>query len=483
MSSNKISQAEAKRRLKNGSYSTVITIVVIAVLIIINLIVSALPSSFTKFDFSEQEFLVLSEQTEELLDNLDTDVTIYYLAESGTEDTITEELVEKYASLSSKITVKKIDTALNPTFTQAYTSGEVEDNSLVVESENRYKYIAYEDIYTTTTSTSSDGTTTSSSEFDGENQLTSAIDYVASDDLPMTYALTGHSESDIPEDLISDLETQNIEVSTLNLIQTGEIPEDCKSLILFVPQDDITSDEAALIQEYIDGGGSMMVVFTRLYADDTPNIDALLANYGITVLDGMVMEGDSNYTYQNYGNYIFAQLESHTITDPLIDSNLNVMVIYGEAVTFEEDEEGTLSAVSFLYTTSQAYIKAIDATTTEKEDGDTSGAMALALAVEKETESEDDDSTGKIVVYTTPLLFDSTADEMTAGGNFDLVINSFGWLCEHESSISIHSKSLSATSLTVSSFQANLWSTILVAVLPLLLIVIGIVIWIVRRLK
>ncbi len=476
-------KSEQIKRFKNGSYSTVLTVIVIAVLLVVNFIIAGLPTTITKPDFSEQQMLTLSLQTEELVKGLQEEVTIYMVTQEGSEDNITLELVEKYASLSSKIKVEVIDSALYPTFAAQYTTGGLTDNSLVVESAKRYKVIAQEDIYAASYTYDESYNTVQSTDFDGENQLTNAIDFVTSDTLPVAYTVTGHSESPIPDDLVAEITSQNIEIKDLNLIQTNAIPQDCGALIFYAPQKDITEAEAKLVKEYYENGGGLFIV-TMWGVEETPNLNGLLETYGLSVADGLALEGDTNYMYPDNPIAVYAQIESHTITDPLLESSMNVLVQMAQPINFATDDM-SLKGTTLLTTSNKGYIKDSDALlegegVLEKEDGDETGTLTLGMAVEKQV---DENTTGKLVYYSTPMLFDATVNAYSAGGNYDMVINSFGWMCDHESAISIHSKSLDGTQLQVSSAQANLWSTIAVAIIPVALIIVGIVIWIVRRRK
>ena len=56
-----------------------------------------------------------------------------------------------------------------------------------------------------------------------------------------------------------------------------------------------------------------------------------------------------------------------------------------------------------------------------------------------------------------------------------------GWMCQRESSITIHTKSLNVSYLTMDDASANLWSVVFMAAIPLLLAVSGAVIMMRRR--
>ena len=95
--------------------------------------------------------------------------------------------------------------------------------------------------------------------FDGEQQLTSALYYVTSGDLPVVYQLTGHGEAGLSSSLESALNAQNIELQSLALVSADEVPKDAAALILAGPTVDYTAEDVQLLRDYLDGGGSLLV--------------------------------------------------------------------------------------------------------------------------------------------------------------------------------------------------------------------------------
>lgn len=120
-----------KKSLKNGSYSMALTAIVVAVLVVLNLIVSQIPEKYTQIDVSSQKLYTISEETEAYVKELDTDVTIYHIVQSGNEDPILEKMLTRYEEESKHIKVQKKDPVLYPNFTSQYTSDSVADNSLI----------------------------------------------------------------------------------------------------------------------------------------------------------------------------------------------------------------------------------------------------------------------------------------------------------------------------------------------------------------
>lgn len=153
---------------KGGSYSLIITAIVLALLIVVNLFVSVMPSAWTKYDISASKLYSITSNTKVVVNNLTQDVTIYWVVQADKEDSIIENLLDKYESLSDHIQVVKKNPDVFPTFTEQYTDETVPNNSLIVESGDRSRYISYNDIYVSESSMYSYSYTTS---FDGEALL------------------------------------------------------------------------------------------------------------------------------------------------------------------------------------------------------------------------------------------------------------------------------------------------------------------------
>ena len=133
--------------LQGGSYSLIITAIVLALLIVVNIFASALPSTLTQYDISASQLYSITSNTKAVVNALTKDVTIYWIVQADEEDKVIENLLDKYDSLSDHIEVVKKNPDVYPTFAQQYTDETVENNSLVVESGDRYRFIGYDDIY------------------------------------------------------------------------------------------------------------------------------------------------------------------------------------------------------------------------------------------------------------------------------------------------------------------------------------------------
>ena len=143
-----------KNALRGGAYSAVITAVVLAILVAVNICMSALPSSATEYDISASKLYSVTSNTKSVVNALTDDVTIYWIVQAGQEDAVIEKLLDRYESLSDHITVEKRNPDVYPTFAEEYIDDDdtVYKNSLVVECGDRSRYIPYTDIYVTDSS-------------------------------------------------------------------------------------------------------------------------------------------------------------------------------------------------------------------------------------------------------------------------------------------------------------------------------------------
>ena len=205
--------------IRGGAYSVVITAVVLAILIALNVAVAALPASATEYDISASKLYSVTSNTKSVVNALTDDVTIYWIVQAGQEDAVIEKLLDRYEGLSDHITVEKRNPDVYPTFAEEYIDEDdtVYNNSLVVECGERSRYIPYTDIYVTDADMYSYYYSTG---FDGEGAITSAIDYVTNPDQPAAYTLTGHGESALPATFADSLEKENITVEELSSTPT-----------------------------------------------------------------------------------------------------------------------------------------------------------------------------------------------------------------------------------------------------------------------
>ena len=468
----------SKKHIKNGSYTMVMSVIFIAVVIVINMIVSTIPSKYSEIDISSQKLYSIGDETKKMLKDLERDVTIYQIAQSGSEDENISNLLKKYEDESKHIKVEQKDPVVNPKFVSQYTSDDLSANSLIVVCGDRNKVIDYNNIYETSIDYQTYSSQTTG--FDGEGQITSAIGYVTSENLPVLYTVEGHGEKDMDSSIKEDIEKANMDIKSLNLLTEGTVPDDADCLFIDSPSTDFSSDEKDAIIEYLENGGKAMI-FSDYTTEDMPNFDAILENYGVQRTEGVVFEGDNQHYAMQMPYYLVPTINSTDASSETASAGYYVLAPYAQGIKQLDDVRDTVKIESILTTSDQAYSKTdLNSKTIEKEDGDVEGPFDLGVSI---TESLDDDKETQIVYYSTSNLMDSQTNQMVSGGNEKLIMESLKWMTDTEesASVSIPSKSLEVSYLTITDYDAAFWKICTIALIPGIFLVIGFVVWIKRR--
>jgi ABC-2 type transport system permease protein len=461
------------RTFRIGIYSTVSSIIVIAIAVAVILFADGLPSTYTKFDISTSQLYTLSEQTEKIVKNIDKDVDIYVICQSGNENQTLMKMLERYETLNDRIDVIMKDPVVNPNFASQYTDATVYENSLIVVSGDRSKFVSIYDIFV---SRIDYYTYEQSTEFYGENCITSAIDYVTSDELPKLYVLKGHGEKEIPTTAENEISRENILVEELNFLTMDAVPEDADCVLVFSPASDLTETERDKMLTYLKGGGSLFLI-TDYTGTDMPNLQAIYEYYGVEKMKGIVLEGDPNYCVSRYNHYLLPRINSHQITSPLLDGGYYALMPLAEGLREMKNYRDTVRISKLLTTSGSSYFKTDVNKPPQKEEGDEEGPFNVGMAV---TENSGDRETN-IVMYTTSMMLDASVNELVAGSNMDLFINSLNWMCEREENISIRPKVITREYLTINAAASSGWSIVLVGVIPVGFLAAGIAVWFKRR--
>lgn len=459
---------------KHGTYRASMVVFACVAVVLVNLTAGKLPSQYLKYDVSDQKLFTTGDQTAEIVKGLDEDITLYLIAQQGSEDATLQELLDRYAGLSSRIKVETKDPVLYPNFVSQYTSENLSENSVLVVGQNRSKAVDYYDIY----QYSMDYSTYSSSlsSFDGEGQITSAIAYVTAEDMPVVYTLTGHDEAELSTTVTSSIEKENIELKSLSLLTEEAVPEDAKAVIIYGSISDISEDEKNKLEAYMEQGGQIVMLLG--YTDkDTPNLDSLLGDYGIALADGLVLEGDSQHHLPNYPYYLLPDIQSSAYTSDV--SSRYVLLAFAQGMTEAADISEDLTYESLLTTSAKSYSKTnLESENLDQEAADITGPFDLGVVV---TKTIDENVEAKLIVFSSETLLDEQVDSMVSGGNSTLFLNVMSQLVDHESTVSIEPKSMSTEYLTVPSGSAIFWGILTIILIPLLLLAIGGIIWFGRR--
>lgn len=482
---------------RHGAYSVGLTVLVIAVVIVFNLIVGQIPEAYRNLDVSSTKIYDISDTTTDLLKSLDSEVDMTVLAvKDDTDDRITT-FLSRYAALSDKIHVEWIDPVLHPS---ALTDYDTTENTIVVSCKDTGKTttVSFNDILVMDEYSYYYYGTESYTEFDGEGQLTGAVNYVTNDTDHTIYQTTGHGEASLSSTITDLMEKNSYTLLEVNLLMTTSIPDDCDLLLMDAPTTDLSEDEAEMLRSYLADGGKVMILFGDTSSADLPNLADVLSEYGIESADGYI--ADPTRCYQGNYYYIFPEL---SVSGDMADGISSEMVLLTNAhgMNLTDPERDTISTTSFMSSSDQAYAVTED---TQKQGSYTLGAVATETieSTDEDTDSgdegtadesdsdaadegeSDNDSTetkeSRLTVISAGSLIDqSITDTFPQLENTKVFMNAVTANFEGVQNLSIEAKSLGTEYNTMQ--HIGLLSFIVIFGIPAVILIGGFVVWFRRR--
>ncbi len=462
--------------MKMGAYSSVTVVIAIALTVIVNILAEKLPTEYTSIDVSSNKLYELTEQTKQIVGAVDEEVNIYVLADEDSSDGVLKQTLDRYAQLSDKIKVSYIDPLLNPRFAADYTSDvTITQNSVIVETDKRSKVIPYTDMYEIETDYSTYQQSVTG--YDAEGQLTSAISYCTSDDMPKIYFLAGHNEYTFDSGFNAAIEKENIDYETISLMECDKIPDDATCVIIDAPETDFSSDDADKVIEYLNNGGKAVVI-TEYVTNEQPNFKRILSEFGLDIGEGCIADNNTGNYYQA-PIFLLPDIGYADETSGLTGEYSYIMAPYAQAVIVPEEAPENVSYTKLLTTSENSVLKTADKeiTTFEKEEGEAEGPFCVGVKAEKTL----DNSSAVLYVFSSAQMFTDQYDSYVAGSNKQLFSNIMGSVANHEVSVSIPAKSYEMEWLTINAFDAYVFKAVGMIMVPAILVAAGLVIWLKRR--
>ena len=340
-------------KLKYGSVSALMLAMVLIALIALNAGIYALEKNKGwRIDLSFNGILSQSADTKAVIESLDKPVEIYALFRKASEREWPElqELLDKYAAASDRITWKQVDPMVDQLLVNRFSTDNavpVEGNLIVwCEQTNRFRIVGGEDFI-------GQGFDIETGELVYENltfesSITSAIAYVVRDRVAKAVIMQGHDEYKLEflTDFQNLLEANQFEVVYQDLKEEGYTPNPEDLLIFFDPLKDLTETELKTLTEFAGKGGSFLFACdTDVSMDNMPRYMTLLRSYGFEPLEGFAeaSQVDRNSYYESQ-TYLVPEMCSTDITMDLVGTDRDFLILPGTRA-FAEPEEGDRNLV------------------------------------------------------------------------------------------------------------------------------------------
>ncbi|MCD7815923.1 MAG: GldG family protein [Bacteroides sp.] len=498
------------RAYKKGWFSVALVAFFIVAVVVLNMIVGTLGDklSFMSFDMTADDSFTLTDDTLELLDSLEEDFTIYVLADeddySGSDEYFLQgnTLFHEYANNSDHITLEYVDLSENPTFnTTYYPDEELQSYNVIVQGEDDYRYIEETEMYTYDSSYYYYYGYYVINGSDVESCITTAILNLTLKDKPVVTFIsdiTGQAED--YSSFMSLLENNGFETQEVSAA-LGTIPEETEVLVLFAPSSDLDSDFVDAISNWLtnDGQYGKQLLYLPSYnATGLDNIDSLIEEWGIAVEDGYAYETDANY-YTSQG-LINLQYADTTYQEYMSNTSLPYTVYYAATRTLDVLDEDSVTTLLTLTESGQTIYFGDSAETSDEASSgyeyvDTPNAVIAAVATKSTTVSTDDTDTdtdtdssstetleSNIVVIGSAYSLSSSFLERSTSSNSSYMVSMLNVLTNRDgASITIETKTMEGEELGITTAQIRVLSIIFVAVVPIIFVIAGIVIFVKRR--
>ena len=463
---NALRETAGRHASRRGAYSTALMALAVAAVVVFNLLTAQLPESWSQWDLTNSGIYDITDTSVEYLAALDQDVEIHVLADESAVDSRIVRFLDKYETLSDRLTVEYTDPLVYPSILSEYG---VDTNTVVVTcaATGLQESFAIDDIIGYDLMSYYYYGTKSETDFDAEGLLTSAVDAVVTEARRAVYQTSGHQETELSSGVVERLEKAHLSVDTVNLLTDGGVPADCDLLVINAPIRDLADDELDAVLEYLSVGGQ--VVYTMAsQLEDLPNLESMCAAYGMTVADGYIADGQRYY--QNNPYLFFPVIDTSVDVASGLTGDSLVLLAGARGVTLTEPERDTITVSSFLTTSEDGYA-IVD------ENDQTKGTFAVGAVA---TEEIDDGITTRLTVLGSSTLTDTDITSAFSNlYNTELFVSALLTGFDDISAISIAPVSLSVPINTVTT--GGIWGLLFILVIPAALLICGFLRWMRRR--
>ena len=503
--------------LKRGSYSLVITVMVIVAAIVVNIVTGALNDRFVlEFDMTADKNNSINIDNIEFIKNIKDKVNITvcsaeenyssymgYFAQQYNVNVKDKEayvyydqtvkLINKYDDYNKNITIEFIDPQLAEfsKITEKYGTDGLAYGDIIVECEKdgkaKHKIVGFEDIYSLYEDTSGSmyGYTFSTVEGNKiETALSGAIDFVTSDKTKKVAVITGHSSTDYTKSYLSMLKENNYEYTLLEDKIVNGISADYDAVIIPCPSRDFIGSELDGISEFLDNDGKLgkgLIFIADATAPYLPELYDFLEQWGIAIDEGILFATDTNHHLPEdpttLGSYALGE-DDMLKGMQLCLSGVNVPMY----AAFESDNG---IKTQTLMGTAESTVAAPKGTKPGWNGADKDKGKVYSTVIEAVKEDYDDDN-NPIMSYVTAFsssdFLESEYNEYPDFSNKEIVFAvSERAVGEEESDISFVSKQITNEYFTVTEDSAELMRTIFMIILPILTIIAAIVVYFRRK--
>ncbi len=475
------------RKFKYGSVATGLTVAFVAVVIIVNIIFSLLADAYSwKLDMTSYDLYSISDSTKQIVNALTkedkVELTIMYNEEQYPEEF--REMVKRFANLSENIEYTYVDPDVNPSALTAFGSEySITEGAIVVKNGERIRVINFGDMY-------EQDEQTYTVTYKVEECLASALLHVTKEQIPLVYFVTGHGESGY-DSFKSMIANNGADVLEVKLNQLSAFDDMARVMVICGPAIDYSETEIRILQEFLTNDYNYerdLFFFADPEAPELPNLEAFLAEWGISLGNNIVLETDK-YTAATYASstesvplYLIPSYTDATVSEVPITADYLSVVPNARSIDLLFELSGITETAALMTTSEESYAKKFDAINAgyQKADGDAEGPFNVAAVATRYKFQNN-------VAIESHVFAAGSVDMlgeyyMTYNGNGAFLYKVYQMMVgENESEIVGAAKVATSTSMTLDTATVRWGSIIFIAVIPAIFLVIGLIVYIRRR--
>lgn len=487
------------KHFRYGSAATAFTCAFIAVVVVFNVIFTALAGKYMWYvDMTEEEVFSLSEATRDLMSDVDAEVNIYFASEpdelmEGTYSSLMKYVYTTALQLEAEypnIHVECKDVVKNRAFFEPFRSTAATNiltTSVVMESGGESRVFGYEYFFIV----DEDGETVWA--YNGEKKFMSGIMQVTSAEKPIVYFTAEHGEDLDGAVPLANLFAENgYEVRSINLAK-DEIDEDARIIVVNDPMydfigaeaDEDSANEINKLDAFLDNFGCLMVFADPDHAGNLSNLSEFLEEWGIAFTPDTYVR-DLDHSMTSDGLSVLAQYAEDGTLGATLYSDLvknlstppKTVSRYTMPIEILWEDGGSLSGARTVAPVLTSY----DSASAIQKGTQLGKGNYNLMTLSRETRVIDNE------YYFSYVLVSGSADfaasnyiYSNAFANADILSSTMSITGRERTLANIKYKVFDDTDLEITTAQANNWTLALVLVLPAAAAVTGFVIWVRRK--
>lgn len=514
------------KKLKHGTMATVFTCVFVALLVLVNVVTTMIFDRYpVTIDLTSNKIYSVSNDTEDYVKKVNVDVQVTVFADENTYTNYSSynkqavELLKNYSKLNHHITYRFVDIDSHPEIVKEYTDT-ISQFDIIFETKtkvdgkeiSRTRKLGMLDLLTFTDefeqklSQSGYSIDTLAQQAGGdlaflsyygsyvessnaEQAFTSALMTVTDPNPVYVTILTGRSELTQLTYFQTLLTANGYNVNTVD-ITSEDIPSDTDVVVIPAPKTDYLEEDITKVSDFLNNDGNLgkQLLYIASYGqEDTPNLDEFLSEYGLAIGDGVICESDSG-KYYNSPCVTVASDVSDNFTQDVSTENPAILSALCRPVKTLFDQQDMVSTDAYLKSSDSAYTANVNIsqTTGQVQIGDALvKGQQNYMAVGSKAKFTDDNDTlySNVIAVGSEGLLSDTYLQYSQYQNSEYFISVINGLTGKTAGITITPKTITGNVFDITQQQKTALKWTFCLGVPVVVLVVGIVIWVRRKNK